>query len=337
LNIVEATHEDAGRIAGLFRAEYGQSSHPCQEPEYIRAGIASGNEIWRVAEVDSQLAGCMCVVKHCWNRSSELGRAIILPRYRSFPLCYRLTRACLSELNSGDSTLSFCVVRSHKAYRLANRISGFPWVTVGHDGGRNVANGSHEYHIYAVARPKERQFAHIAPIRGAAAQSSFVHDVIYAPLGLTPLRGTYPNTLFAGASDGVSDFPFRYSFEPMANAVELSSECGGRKTEADVARSMEQFIQGHWGAVHISAQVLADKAELIRTMLDRGFEITAYLPAWHCHEGARYDCLMLVKRQWQGTLAANGFESEIGHLTAGLGTLAAAFQGSRDAALVRAA
>jgi hypothetical protein len=337
MNIREATHEDAERIAGLFRAVYGRTSHPCQEPENVRAGIASGNEVWRIVEVDSQLAGCMCIVKHRWNCSSELGRAIILPSHRSFRLCYRLTRACLSELNSGDSTLSFCVVRSHTAYRLANRIAGFPWVRVGHDGGRNMANGAHEYHLYAIAKPRERKFAHVAPIRGAAAQSSFVQDSVYTPLGLTPERGTYPDVLFAGASDGASDFPFRYSFDPMANAVEVSGDFGSRQTEADVARSIEQFVPRHRCAAHMSAQVLADKAELIRTMLDTGFEITAYLPAWHCHERARYDCVMLVKRQRQGTLATNGFESEIDQLNAGLGTLAAEFQGSHAAALVRAA
>ena len=337
MNILEATNGDAERIAGLFRTVYGRTSHPCQDPDNVRAGIGAGNEVWHIAEVGPELAGCMCVIKHRWNRSSELGRAIILPHHRSFPLCYRLTRACLGELDSTGSTLSFCVVRSHTAYSLANRIGGRAWTPVGHDGGRNMANGAHEYHLYAIAKPRERQFQHLAPVRGAAAQSLFVHDAVYAPLGLAPAGGPYPNVFFAGAGDGASDSPFRYLFDPMANAIELSGDSGCRKTEADVARSIGLFVQRHRAAAHISAQVLADKAELIRTMLDTGFEITAYLPAWHCHEGTRYDCVMLVKRQRQGTLATNGFESEIDQLSAGLGTLVAEFQGSGDAALVRAA
>jgi hypothetical protein len=120
---------------------------------------------------------------------------------------------------------------------------------------------------------------------------------------------------------------FRFSFDRSADAIDLLGDSSPRRTEADVAQGILHFVSSHRGAAHISAQVLADKAELIRTMLYIGFVITGYLPAWHWHEGARYDCVMLVKRQREDTPSRNGLESEIDQLNLELATLAVRFQG----------
>jgi hypothetical protein len=46
--------------------------------------------------------------------------------------------------------------------------------------------------------------------------------------------------------------------------------------------------------------VLVDKEDLLRHMRPLGFEIAAYLPAWHLYRKRRYDCLLMVKRNYAG-------------------------------------
>ena len=57
--------------------------------------------------------------------------------------------------------------------------------------------------------------------------------------------------------------------------------------------------------MHVRAYVLIDKEDMVRHMRSFGFEITAYLPAWHLHRERRYDCLLLVKRNYAGEPVAH--------------------------------
>ena len=327
---------DADTLAALFRLVYGNSTHPCQSAGNIRNGIASRQELWFLAEADSQVIGCISVITHSWNRSSEIGCGIVHPAFRNCGLGSRLIQACIGKLGCG-STLGFYLARSRTPHLLANRIAGFHSVFIGHDGGRHISSGTREVHMLAIAESASTNFRHIAPDHGAASRSCLVQENVYGPLGLRPIRGYYPDICFAGSPGEEGNAMFEYSFDSVADALELRSYCGPWEMEADIADHLEDFTLRHRDVSYISAQVLADKAELIQRMVEMGFKITAYLPAWCWYQKARYDCLMLVKSQFAEQPAMNGLESSFENLDRAWTMLAGRFLDSSASAAGRLA
>ena len=78
-------------------------------------------------------------------------------------------------------------------------------------------------------------------------------------------------------------------------------------TERDVTADL-RFLKRR-GTTACRRDRAADKLTLVKAMLDAGFRITAYLPAWHWSRGARYDCLLLARRD-NGFASKNGLDAQ---------------------------
>ena len=100
----------------------------------------------------------------------------------------------------------------------------------------------------------------------------------------------------------------RYQFDEGSPSKALHITAIDRTTEkaTDVRHDLETFVSSFPSALHVRAYVLADKEDLLRHMRSLGFEIAAYLPAWYRERDCRYDCLFLVKRNYDGDAVAHG-------------------------------
>ncbi|MFC5474745.1 hypothetical protein [Paraherbaspirillum soli] len=329
LRIRPGTVEDANDLAELFCITYGQTTHPCQSPDFIRNGIASNNELWFVAEADSSIegsiGGCLCVARHSWNRTWETCYAIIHPRLRSSlsGLIYRLVRTGHENLRPEPWELGFYTPRTPAAHRVMSKTNA-P-VLVGHDGGPNLVDGLREYHMMAIHRPTVAGFSHVSPLNGPVGRSPFIQQHLYAPLALQPTPGAYPSVCFTGSPGAEKDSLFRYSHDQAASAITLSEYVGSGTTEWEICADLEAFAARDRTIAYMGAYILADKVELIRKMLETGFVITAYLPAWHLHRNSRYDCVMLVKRSFSKIPEKRGFDADIEALDRAYVQLAAEF------------
>jgi len=195
---------------------------------------------------------------------------------------------------------------------------------VGHDGARHIANGIREFHMFAITR-HSTLYGHVAPGAGAASRSGWIRRRAYEPLGVAPRAGNYPLFCLVGPPGETAGALFQCIEYPDSNAVEITRSSYGHK-ETEVADSLEPFLSTRGGLAHVSMTVLADKSRLISRVLSMGFAISAYLPAWFGYRQGRYDCVMLVRRQFGKRPATNGLEEEVGSLDAAWSVLGEEFR-----------
>jgi GNAT superfamily N-acetyltransferase len=328
--IRRARFEDAAGLAELFGLAYGDTSHPCRDAGVIAAGMALGRERWFVAESGSQLVGCMSSVKHTWNQSAEVSYGVVHPDFRQSGLGAQLVSTCARTLDT--HSLVHYQPRSASSHRMLRR-GGLSGTLVGHDGGRHIANGVREFHMFAIARWRSRVYRHIAPSAGAASRSSWIRRQAYEPLGMAPLPGGYPGFCLVGPPGGTPGSLFDCIEYPDSDAIEITRSRGSQG-EMEVADRLERFLSSQGGSAHISLTVLADKSRFISRVLSMAFSISAYLPAWLGYRLRRYDCVMLVRRRFEKRPAMNGLEEEVGSLDAAWSSLGEEF---RERATGRAA
>jgi hypothetical protein len=108
------------------------------------------------------------------------------------------------------------------------------------------------------------------------------------------------------ADAGECTFFFEYDPASPSQALQITNVAAPRADSDCVADALESFLGDFPEAQHVSACVLIDKEDLIVRMRKMGFAITAYLPAWYACDGKRYDCVMLVKRNFSEEPAAHG-------------------------------
>jgi hypothetical protein len=320
--IRKATAEDAPRIARLFQLTYGKSSHPCEDTQYVRERITSGITTWRVAMDEDCLIACTTLILNTWNRSWELARAITLPQYREAGLGTELMRqsvkkACASS--SCDVIVGF--PRSRKMLHIVSEALTPPLLPVGHDGAINVANGTREYHLVTFTPNPAAEFRHYIPARNSLADTEFVHNNIMRPLGFTPERGEYPPMWIVG--NGINDhhlqpFSFRYNPSCPSEAIEITGYNADSLDVGEVAQELISMLD-HFDARHARMVVLVDKNELIERLVDAGFEVTAYLPAWYLHRNGRYDCVLMARGCFFEEPTDHGVRDVVEHFRRGLG------------------
>ncbi|MBK5416146.1 hypothetical protein [Pseudomonas sp. TH31] len=301
--------EDAEDLAALFRVSYGQTTHPCQSPPYIYNAIVSELQEWFVLEIDSSIVGCSCIARRTWNQSWESCYGVVHPGARRSGVISSLIKLSLEGHDPEFMELGFYVPRSHSIHAIMNQIR--KGVLVGHDGGPNMVDGIREYHFTAIHPPAAGEFTHIAPPYVTASNPSFIKDHLYESLGLQPVPGAYPSACFTGPPGTEEHASFLYSCDEMANAFTLSGYTGAAITEYEVFLELKALIALWAESAYIAAYILSDKVELISQMVTLGFVITSYLPAWHVHAGARYDCVMLVRHNFLQSPQSHGFDSEI--------------------------
>lgn len=314
-----ARMQDADQLASLFQMAYGESSHPCQDADYLRRFLADQRNIYLVEVCDDTVVAGMGVTYHQWHDACEWSHGVTHPEHRRTGIAERLTRqahsACCAR-QQGDLFLG--LPRGPRTFKIGTEVVNPHMVMTGHDGGMNVANGTREIHVTLVARLPQARFTHITPDLGEITNSATLQKNIWQPLGLRANPGAYPNVNFVGkpATTLSQEHEFSFSFDPAcpSRALEIRGFSGKQNNPQQICRALEGLLAAYPTAEHISANVLADKVQLIRGMREMGFELTAYLPAWYKVNRNRYDCVKLVKRRCVEEPDAKGFAPMIASL-----------------------
>ncbi|PCE27234.1 GNAT family N-acetyltransferase [Burkholderia ubonensis] len=296
LRIRRGTVADAAHICALFEREYGDSSHPCLDERFVRNAIANKSEVWFVAENEIEtVIGCLSVSYNAQNRSWEFGRGMISEQHRNMGILSTLMQSTIESMPIAAHDLTFAIARNFPALQATRNYVDV--VLVGHDGSPNMVRGIHEYHAVTIGKFRSGPHLHYLPAAPVFSESTFLREQIFEPLGLDGTVGRFPNAFFWGHGDQFSD-RFTYQFDERVGAIYLCQHAGGDYASTDeVIGDLRRFLAHHGGNAYVGAIVLADKLTLIKAMLELGFGMTAYLPAWHWHRGARYDCVLLARRQ----------------------------------------
>lgn len=301
--------EDVNSLAELFRITYGQTTHPCRNPIYIYNAMISGLQEWFVVEIDSLIVGCSCIARRPWNQSWEVCYGVVHPDTRRAGVISSLVRFSLENHCPEPIELGFYITRNIASHSVMKKIRAA--VLVGGDGGPDMVDGIREYHLTAIHPQAADGFRHIAPWYASTSGTEFISDYLYKSLRLEPVPGAYPATYLTGPQGTDQHGVFLYSYDTAANALMLSGYVGASETERGVMDELKALLQ-HWkSAEYVSACVLADKLELISSMIRLGFSITAYLPAWYQQDSARYDCIFLVLQDFPQAPRSHGFDAEV--------------------------
>jgi RimJ/RimL family protein N-acetyltransferase len=302
---------DAPALAALFRMVYKDSSHPFQTADAIVAFLADPSNFQIVAEDSGQLIASMAMAYNPWNDSYELGRALTRAEHRRHGLAAYLIQAVVDY--AADGVLGEVIFGFPRVQRIVDlcAVLNPRMIVVGHDAGRNVANGGRETHAIVCGILRRERFVHLAPPTGEFLQSQFVVQRIYAPLGLGGSPGQYPDECFIGntSQGGAQDFDgWIFDYTKAGNTLEI---VGGQSwtKPAQVGDCLDRLLARVAGVEHVAATVLADKVPMIRALAASGFEITAYLPAWHKVGQFRYDCVQLARRLYVDRPRYQDFEA----------------------------
>jgi hypothetical protein len=303
LSIRNAAASDARSIAVLFQQVYGKSSHPCKDPQAVEHGIVSGSTLWQLAAAEEQVVACVASMPNDWNRSWELGRGVVLPEYReaglgSQLLCRSLQRA--RQSSSCDVLIGF--PRNRSMMKMLRRLEP-TFVPVGHDGAINVANNLREYHVISFTSNPSASFPHYIPTCRSLAGEDFVSEKVFQPLGLRPITAPYPPQLIAGAG-GRRWGPFSYEYEPRcaSRSLEITAYHEQRQDPGEAAAALTSMLPAFDEVEHVRTIVPVDKNEFICRLMELGFEVTAYLPAWYSSQGGPLRlCVDGEGRIWQRT------------------------------------
>ncbi len=316
-----AVERDVESIAGLFRQAYprtrGGPIHECEDPEFVRESM-NRPDLWLVATVESRVVGCIAAVWHGWNRVYETcwGATDLAHRVRN--IATDLRAACMKLLYARrDCELVMGYIR-HTFLPIFENTNRGATVIGGHDGGMHVNNGSREAIFAGFTLNPEHTPRRIAPAE-TLPWAAFVKDEILKPLSLETITGAYPNTPIVGppGTDYATDGNWRIDYRLAAEGESLhivhilGSEERAKATDEGLAALLSVAPQKE----HVFAYVLADKVALVRAMRKLGFQITAYLPAWHYTEHGRCDCLQVVRCTSPKTPTAPGLEQEVERFT----------------------
>jgi molybdopterin/thiamine biosynthesis adenylyltransferase/GNAT superfamily N-acetyltransferase len=317
---------DAERLSELFRLVYSESSHPFQSARDVHDMLVGRRNVGLVAEVAGRVVASMAMTYSPWNDSYELGRALTDPQWRRQGLAAALMQRAIDAVRGdGPGQLVFGFPRVRRMVDLCAQADP-PLVVVGHDGGRNVANGAREIHLIVCAIPPHARFRHVSP--GPIADAAFVRESIYGPLGLDSRPGQYPADCFVGCPDGepfrCGDFLVSCAPGSPHRGLEILAHRGGRIGPGQIGDELDELLRRFPEVRHVTASVLADKVDLLRDLRDYGFEIAAYLPAWYRVGDGRFDCVQLARRAYAERPLAPGLDEHLARLRSGLGSLLAA-------------
>jgi GNAT superfamily N-acetyltransferase len=310
---------DAQSIATLFQRVYGESSHPCKNAQAVEQGILSGSTLWQLAVAEEQVIACVASMPNTWNRSWELGRGVVLPEYRKAGLGSKLLWHSLQRARQS----AFCDVligfpRNRSMMNMLRRLDP-SFVPVGHDGAINVANNQREYHAISFTPNPSAAFRHHIPSSGSLADEDFVAEKIFRPLCLKPDEAAYPPQLIVGAGSRRWG-PFSIECEPRcaSRSLEITGYHENRQDAAEAIAALRSMLRAFHQVEHVRLTVLVDKKDFIRRLVDLGFEVTAYLPAWYSSQGARFDCVLMVKAEFASEPVDHGTRDEVLQFRQGL-------------------
>lgn len=315
--IRRAQAADAELLAALFQLAYGESSHPCQDAEYVRRYVTNERNIYFVDVCDGAVVAGMGITDHRWHDGCEWGLGITHPSHRCAGLAEALMqKACATLCARRQGDVLYGYPRVRRIYEIGLKHIKPSSIAVGHDGGINVANGLREYHLLIFARLPHAHFTHVTPRVGEIIHSPLVREHIFEPLGLAMSPGEYPALSFVGltretALEDGAPFDYSYDHHSPSGALTIHHYRGTQTNAHHLCQELDDFLEHFPAAQHISADILADKTELLLELRKLGFEVTAYLPAWYKQGDARYDCLRVVKRRFHGEPVNYGLADEL--------------------------
>jgi hypothetical protein len=315
-----AEREDASGLAGLFQTVYSDSSHPCKNVNFVTTALEKG-DIWHVATAGSRLAACQGIVQHGWNQSWESSRGVTHPDFQGSGLATRLAQRCLDDACASPfGDILFAYPRNGSMNRILLEQVTPNMTPTGHDGGINIANGVREYHLFCIAAKPGSSFLHMLTEGESLADAPFVKRDVLAPFKCTPERGAYPRLVVCGDSTRshvLGPLKFNYDSACPSQSLEVTGYSGKSIDPDAMAAEINAALAGFDHVTHIRVAVLVDKISFIQALLKRGFRITAYLPAWFCSAGTRFDCVLLVRSKFETEPACNGLRPWIDRLTEG--------------------
>lgn len=305
---------DAGGLADLFHEAYKHSSHPCKNPAFILEGFQKG-DIWSIGETEGRVIACQALVRRTWNNSWEVGRGVTRPEFRGAGLATTLTQSCLDcaeQSPLGDLIYGF--PRSSTMHFIISERTKPAMLPAGHDGGINIANDVREYHLVSLCRKASARFHHLQPRSPSLADTKFVRETIYKPLGFDPEPGRYPEDFLCGESISHPDLkPLSFGYDPFcpSDSLEVTAYTGGSEDPVRAAAEIDECLRSFAYARHVRLTVLADKTALIRALRARGFTVTAYLPAWYAQGESRFDGVLMVRSTFETDPADYGLREWI--------------------------
>jgi len=312
--------QDAPQLAELFRPVYPNSSHPFQRLSDIEDFLSDLRNFEVVVEREQKIVAGAAMTYCAWNDSYELGRAITHPDHQGHGLAALLVQEAVRQVCARDlGSVFFGFPRVRRIADICFSLQP-QFVPVGHDGGRNVANGKREVHLIIYAIPRHAGFVHVAP-DSAVGNSSF-RERLYRTMGLTTVSGAYPDAPFIGAlhSKCRRHAGFVYDGGPSSanNAIEITGYDESATDPAALCQALQSFIAEFRDARHFTVTLLADKVELIQRLLDLGFVVAAYLPAWYAEREHRFDCVQLTRASYTEAATVQGFDNTLTAVSAEL-------------------
>ena len=315
-----ARSNDAYAIATLFHSVYQDSSHPFRSVASVVEFLEDCRNFQILAESGDRIVSSMAMTYKAWNNSYELGRAITVPDFRRNGMAGFLMRQVVDWVGGvalGD--LIFGYPRVRRIAKLCAELNPMI-IPVGHDAGRNVANAARETHLIVCGIPRHAQFTHVAPPVSELLEWRFLRQQIYAPLGLRGSPGRYPGQCFVGSASHNTVRSGAWTFDYPAGDPSGALAVIGREPDGlgpgEISQELDEMLSGFQDVQHVTATVLGDNIEVIAALVDRGFAVSAYLPAWYKHGQCRYDCVQVTRPQYHGMSSKQDFPDLLGALQA---------------------
>jgi GNAT superfamily N-acetyltransferase len=303
ITIRRAGPQEACAIAVLFQQMYRDSSHPFRSLALVAEFLADSRNFQIIAQEEDRIVASMAMTYQTWNNSYELGRALTVKEYRRNGLAGILMQEIVNwAALAGAGDIIFGYPRVARIAQLGITLNP-QMPIVGHDAGRNVANGHRETHLISFGIFPDARFHHVRPTHLQISECPFMRD-IYSRLGLTGSTGAYPPEYFVGAAQQsllvAGSWTFAYTFGAPEGAVEVVARDLDGASAREMSEELREIMNAMPDIQHVTATILADKVDLIQILARQGFEVTAYLPAWYKSGPARYDCIQLSRRLYTG-------------------------------------
>ncbi|PON11767.1 hypothetical protein C2W62_43100 [Candidatus Entotheonella serta] len=317
--------DDVPQIVSLFNEVYGESSHPCRHPDFVRASLQ--HDIWRVALAGSEIVACSAGMWHSWNQLYERGRSVTHPEFRTHGLGRRVLDAVLEAMWAQPRCdLVVGYPRSDVMTRLLFKEMSPPFIIVGHDGGMNVADGMREYHLIGMNVNPHHQPLRIIPPGPTCYSTTFIEGQLLPRLTFHTREEAYPPADIVGPSIASRahsrSWSIGYQYDPGGESLQVTDLDGQMDDPERRLDALASCLEEAPEATHRWMYVLYDKTDFILGMQDLGFQVSAFLPGWFYTERARYDCVLLTQcispepPVAQGTQEfINLFDSTLNHQT----------------------
>jgi hypothetical protein len=294
---------DAEVIAALFDSMDRDGSHASRSLALVTHFLRGWRNFQIVAEDASRVVASVAMAYQRWNDSYELGPALTAPEYRRTGLTRVLMQQvvdCVGDAALGE--LTFGYLRARRIADLGSAL-GPQMTVVGHDNGRNVADGTRQTQLISCGIPYHARFTHVRPAVDELSGCPFLRN-IYSKLRLNGPAGAYPPEYFVGGGFNtflfIGPWTFAYSAEAPEGSLEIADRDADGSSPEHIAEELGEVLSRLRGVQHFTTTVLADKCKMVRALVRQGFQVSAYLPAWYKVGRFRYDCVQLTRRRYTG-------------------------------------